>query len=299
MPLKLSANRAEHTENPLHLDRDSADSPFFEVFRTDDYYKSLSGVSIRRCVEIDEPARTRPPSTSVGGKEGSRVILRYSNGRPAILTRKVGAGDVLLVTTSADLSWNDWPLVKGMYVPFLDMSLNHLLHAQTQNHNLSAGEPVRWIAPEKLAGQAFALMRPDGKIERLGPPETFEGRPVVTTSSTNRAGIYRLVHADQLKTKAGEPSISRAERSLEGEGRGVPFAVVPDARETENLDSLTDQQMDERLGFKAVHLTAGEDVNVFSGVERLNREWTLWILLAALAVAMGETALAWLCGRPW
>src|SRR5205085_7656427 len=102
LPLKLSANRAEHTENPLHLDRDSADSPLFEVFRTDDYYKSLSGVSIRRCVEIDEPARTRQPPTPVGGKEGSRVILRYSNGRPAILTRKVGAGDVLLVTTSAD-----------------------------------------------------------------------------------------------------------------------------------------------------------------------------------------------------
>src|SRR2546430_6660908 len=43
----------------------------------------------------------------------------------------------LFRSTAADLYGSDWPLVKGMYVPFLDMSLNHLLHAQTQNHNRS------------------------------------------------------------------------------------------------------------------------------------------------------------------
>jgi hypothetical protein len=199
-----------------------------------------------------------------------------------LLTRKVGAGEVLLVTTSADLSWNDWPLVKGMYVPFLDMSLNHLLHAQTQNHNLTAGEAIRWFAPEKLAGQAFALLHPDGKTERLGRPETIEARPVITTAAINRAGVY------QLKSLA--PSEERA---------AVPFAVVPDVRETENLDVMSDQQLDELLGFKAIHLTAGDDMNAFSGAERLNREWTMWLLLAVLGVAVGETLLAWLCGRPW
>ena len=55
---------------------------------------------------------------------------------------------------------NDWPLVKGMYVPFLDMSLNLLLQGQSHNHNLTAGESIRWFVPEKLSSQAFALAHP-------------------------------------------------------------------------------------------------------------------------------------------
>jgi hypothetical protein len=35
----------------------------------------------------------------------------------------------------------------------------------------------------------------------------------------------------------------------------------------------------------------------FSEVERLNREWTLWLLLAVLALALGESLLAYWCGR--
>jgi hypothetical protein len=278
LPFRLSSGSLARVENELHLDRESADSPFFAAFRTDDYYKSLSSVAVRRYVDLDASVK-RGGEGSAGG---SRVTLRYSKGRPAIAWGKSGAGDVLFVTTAADLSWSDWPLVKGMYVPFLNMSLNFLLHAQTQNHNLTAGEPIRWFVPEKLSGESFGLVHPSGKLDRLGRVDTSEGRPVLSAGSTARAGVYQLMAL-----------------SASGDKESVPFAVAPDLRETENLDVLTDPELDERLGFVPIHRTAGEDTSVFSGTERLNREWTLWLLGVVLAVAVLETALAWFCGRPW
>src|SRR5262249_58974715 len=116
----------------------------------------------------------------------------------------------------------------------------------------------------------FVLVRPDGKRVRLGLPEVVEGRPLLTAAGTSHAGIYRLLPADEAPatdaTRPGEPT-------AEGESPGVPFAVVPDLRESEDLTSLTDGQLDERLEFKPVHLLAGDDPDVFSGADRLNREW--------------------------
>lgn len=123
----------------------------------------------------------------------------------------------------------------------------------------------------------------------------------MTADELFRAGVYRLLpdaENNQVVNKALQSS-SRKRSLAAGTGDGVPFAVVPDLRETETLEAWTDQQIDERLGFKPIHLTAGDDVAVFSGAERQNREWTPWLLMVVLAMAFVETGLAWLCGRPW
>ena len=79
----------------------------------------------------------------------------------------------------------------------------------------------------------------------------------------------------------------------------IPFAVTPDIREVETLDAFTDAQLDERLGFKTVHITASDDASVFVTTERFRREWTIWVLLGVLLLSLGEVVLAWLCGRGW
>ena len=58
----------------------------------------------------------------------------------------------------------------------------------------------------------------------------------------------------------------------------MPFAVVPDLRESENLEALTDEDMDQRLGFPVVHLKAGgtlsflqmQPVRYLSGLSELH-----------------------------
>jgi hypothetical protein len=296
LPLELAARQENPAGAPFHLDRGTAGSTFFSLFRTEEYYKSLNRVKVQRYLEVLEPAKKDQAAES--GTELGRVLMRYDNGHPALVSRKVGAGEVLLVTTSADLSWTDWPSWETgtMYVPFVDLALNHVLHGQAQGYNVAAGQPLRYHPPERDATRAFAILGPDGQRVRLGPPEMIQGRPVVTAAETPRAGIYHLVYADAPEAPAQEAEQAAPK---ETDRAGVPFAVVPDPRETESLECLSDAQIDERLGFKPVHLTAGEETGALAGKERQSHEWTLWVLAAVLATCLGETALAWLCGRPW
>ena len=80
---------------------------------------------------------------------------------------------------------------------------------------------------------------------------------------------------------------------------GTPIAVVPDLRESVDMTTLTDGQIDEQLGFVPIHITAGVQEAASAGADRLNREWTVWALMAVLALVLAEVLLAWWCGKAW
>jgi hypothetical protein len=215
---------------------------------------------------------------------------------PALASKKVDAGEVLLLATAADpgwkegssdLVWTNWPLHPA-YVPFIDVAVAHLLHGQTQNHNLTAGETLRWY-PADLLPRSFALQHPDGTNVRLGLPEKAGNRTVVTATDLTTAGVYRLIASGSGDAVVG---------GLEQKKLGVPLAVIPDLRESENLESFSDAELDQRLGFTPIHLNAGGATTI-SASDRLNREWTLWLLMAVFALAICEALLAWWCGRAW
>ncbi|MBV9122654.1 MAG: VWA domain-containing protein, partial [Planctomycetes bacterium] len=279
LPLDLEAAQDSPAQKPFRLDRNSADSTL-AAFRMEEY-KALNRVVVQRRLGVQEPEGN--------GQEPGRVLLRYDDGRPAVVARQVGAGEVLLVTTSADPSWTNWPREAGdTYLPFVHLAVHHLLDRQAQNFNQVAGQPLRYTPSERDAARPFLVVRPDGQQVHLGPPEMIQGRPVVTAPDTSQAGIYHLAPANKPASEATKE-----------EQAGVPFAVVPDPRETEDLASLSDEQLDQRLGFRPIHRMAGEEATAFTGTERQHREWTLWMLAAVLGVALGETGLAWLCGRAW
>src|SRR5262249_31803945 len=148
------------------------------------------------------------------------VLLRFTDGKPLLAARTVGSGCVMFMTTSADPSWTDWPLWFGTFVPFVDMAVNRLLLATSQEHNGTAGEPIHWFVPEADAARAFVLRGPNGHTRRLGLPEPVRGRPLVTASDTALAGVYKIAATD--------------------EAEGEPFALRPDPRETLDLAALTD-----------------------------------------------------------
>jgi hypothetical protein len=279
LPAQLQNAPALGQQAVFRLDRDSAEKPAFRLFREDESYKALNGIEVRQRL------RTEPGADQ---REAAAVLLRYTDGQPAVLSRQVGAGEVLLVTTSADLSWSNWPLWHGTFIPFLDAMLNHLLQGQTQQHNVLAGQPLRWYPGQQDASRTFILVDPEGRRQRLGAPELQGGRSVITANLAARAGMYHLTYADS--------SASLVRPKGENEAEGIRFAVTPDPHETENLEALSEPQLNERLGFQPVHLIAGEEPLPVSAA-RLNREGTHWLLAGVVLLGVCEMGLAWLCGR--
>ena len=206
LPAAVAEEKAEVLPVPARLDRSSISDRSFTMFREDKYYTALNGIEVRHRLVVDEP-KTKETTEN----DPAHVIMRYIDGKPAVVTRRVGAGEVMLVTTSADLSWSDLPLRNGIYVPFVDAALNHLLQDQGQTHNLTAGVPLRWYPTEWDSVHPFVLIDPSGRPTRLGTPELEKGRPVVTAGDTMQAGIYRLAFEDS----SAEPGASDG-RSLAG-----------------------------------------------------------------------------------
>jgi Aerotolerance regulator N-terminal/von Willebrand factor type A domain/CARDB len=303
LPLKIKGVMDRTVKEPLFLNRDSFALPAFVKFKSDEFYKDFNRIEVYRAMELAEETPVAPGLTPQGGEGGNEsvagaatVALRFQNGMPALVRKRVDAGEVLFLTTAADPGWKDgssnpvwtdWPL-HFVYVPFIDVAVAHLLHGQTQNHNLVAGETLRWY-PADLLPRSYTLEHPNGTIVRLGLPEKAGNRSVVTAGDLTTAGIYRL-SASALGDAGGGV--------MEEKKTGVPLAVVPDLRESENLESFSDAELDQRLGFTPIHLTAG-GATVATASDRLNREWTLWLLMAVFALAICEALLAWWCGRAW
>ncbi len=216
------------------------------------------------------------PKTAVNKADLGRVLLRFTNGRPMLLSKNVGSGSVMFLTTSVDPSWSD--LFKTYaFVPFINGSIAQMVEQSSAAYNLTAGQPLRWAPPE--GQKSYSVIRPDGERTYLGRPKDVEGRLRLGAFDTSMAGVYQIVSDDGKETDR--------------------LVFNPDTRETENLEPLDDDRIDDQLGFKPVHLVTGFDGSSFSGTERSRNEWTIWALTALLIFALGETLFAWFCGRAW
>jgi hypothetical protein len=305
LPVPLTDAASFPLDKPVSLDRKSASLPGFEQFRTDDYFEKMNVFPIAKSLGLEEPGRQsklQPTGqTSDGTKEGARAIFRYTNGQPAVVTRKIGFGEVLFVGTSADPgykarshepTWNWLPLWGHGFVPLVQAQVNYLLHCQSQGHNSTAGEQVHFIPPQEMAQSSFVLITPgertatgtsllpEGDRVPLGLAATENDRPLVVTPTLARAGVYWLT------TRDNDP------------GDRKPFAIAPDTRESADLQMLSDADIDRQLGFTPIHVSMREGGEAFFAAERTNREWTIWLLWIVLAFATGESLLAWYCSRP-
>lgn len=271
LPYRIAKVEIAPRDKPFVIDRQSADDAPYERFRDQRGYAGIDRIEVRRLLALD---------AATDGE--SRVLLRYAGGRPAVASRKrVGQGEVLLFTSSVnDPAWSDW-FVAPAFVPFVQVTMGHLLEGRPRALNRVAGEPIVWQVPPTDAETAFDLVLPDGQRRRLGYPASAGGRLVVTADDVSRAGLYRVVAVG--RDNADEPT----------------FAVVPELRETEDMELLSPEQIDKQLGFSAYHATAGDDGAAFSGAERLKREWTPWLLALLLLAVLGEMVFAWYCGRSW
>ena len=83
-----------------------------------------------------------------------RVLISLDDGTPLLIERLLGAGRVLLFTSSLDREWNDLP-VQPVFVPFIAGLANHLLGGAGFTNEAALGSTLAVRALGMQGGQIF------------------------------------------------------------------------------------------------------------------------------------------------
>jgi len=138
---------------------------------------------------------------------GKTALISLANGDPLLLEQKVGAGRVILVTTSADRDWSDLPL-KTAYLPLLQSLGQHL--AGGKRGHLDAGTPVNAAKeislPPGFVGKTLRVTKPN-KQDTEVPIVGEKDRALATITDNDRAGIYRVVLPAGAAKESGAPQM--------------------------------------------------------------------------------------------
>jgi hypothetical protein len=364
VPLKGKVKDFGH-KAPIFVDRKTFNLPAYQEFKEKKLFEAFNLIKIYKAFEVEEPTRGEVKQEEPGAlgedtrqdlkkpltdeekqkkaeederkaeqekkDENITVALRYTNNWPAVVSRRIGQGEVIFITTSADpgglndtdsvdnrdqqFTWNNWA-TNPFSTVFMKRTLAHLIAGSSQDLNFTAGKTFTWNARDK-AGKFFTLYHPRAeepkkddkdknedkpaakkekrKIERLGTPTREEntGKLLVRANDLYQSGIY-LIEAMDPADEARDDDDDRADGKF-------PVAVVPDPNETLHLEAFENKAFDEflQLSTPVRHLLAGTNEVKATGTDRFHQEWTIWLLWLLLILAICEVGLAWFCGRAW
>lgn len=206
------------------------------------------------------------------GSEPVHLVATFANGKPALIEKRLGAGTVMLLTTSiSDAAHDDpWDLLPTGPEPWPFIALangivQHLAGAGQTQLNYLAGQTVVLPLESDEQVTSYVLQLPDGSALRqtLTP-----GQQNLSISSTDALGNYRV--------RAG----GRQERL----DRGYSVNVPP---EMSRLERVVSSDVVTALGADRTQVATNRDEIALSvGVGRVGRElFPLLILVVALAMA--------------
>ncbi len=269
LPFELAAIETTKPETPFKPAPDTTESPsFLSKLRDFPFSDATARVDIWTYLGTNEASAT-----------GGRVVMRLDNGKPIIVAKALGDGEVLMLLTSLDAKWTNWSSNSGSYLSIVQMLLSHFTGRVTPGTNRVAGESFAWAPSE--ATRVVDLLRPNKSRSKLGKSVVAAdgGKPTVTATDAFVAGVYQMGYEDESALT------------------GPRFAVNPDQRESYDLDSMTDDAVASAVGFKPILVSAGNEADSLVGSERDRRELTVYILMVLFAIACVECGWAWHCGR--
>lgn len=195
--------------------------------------------------------------------DDGEVLMRFDSGDPLLLERAVGDGRTMLVTSSLDLGWSNFPL-QGLYLPFVHETLSYMIQPPLQQRAWQVGDMVDLTPAFGDGATQLDVIVPDGST--------------VTVSADNP--FYR----------ASMPGFVRSES-------GVNFAVniEADAAELAQVDVtvLHDQILNPET---TPNVAAGvRTAQLVAELEQPQRIWW-WIILTVLLLLLLE---AWIANRTY
>lgn len=149
-----------------------------------------------------------------GGTPNGDVLVRFSNGAPALVERDVGDGRAALLLTTVDRDWSDLAIRPG-FLPLVRQMVLYLGGALDDGtaRLVHVGESAIVRVPR--GADEIVVRAPSGHETTLRP----EGAPTVMVTATDEVGLYHVL----ARAGGGEAREIGAER----------FTVLLDARESD------------------------------------------------------------------
>jgi len=241
------------------LDRDE-----FRVFRT-------GGAAVFSQVRFGQMIATEPSLA-----KDSRVLLRYTDGLPALLERQVGKGRVILFTSSMDDDWTDLPL-RSIFVPLVHQIARTLSNSLVHDAEevIEVGQTLTLPLPPDP--RRVALLRGPQQDEVRLDPMGADEEGLTSFSEARVPGHYNLYWSDpdsgteQLKTR---------------------FAVRVPSRESK-LTALSAKALHEAIPGLIYHGSTGQESGAESPGEVVRTSSLLPALWLCLLIALiGESILS-------
>lgn len=129
---------------------------------------------------------------SVGS--GAEVAARFDNGDPALISASLEKGRVLIFTSSADDTSNDFPL-KSIYAPFWQQALRYLENFREQRHWREVGDIInsRELLTETALRYSKGNPDPNEAIVILDPQKKrLDLSPKSDLAAMEKAGFYEI-----------------------------------------------------------------------------------------------------------
>ncbi|RME23316.1 MAG: VWA domain-containing protein [Deltaproteobacteria bacterium] len=256
----LGKAETDGTWQGIHFGRIKTDHPVFDVF-DHPQLQALRHVRAKKAVVME-------PSLHQGERN---VLIEFENGLPALVEHRYGKGKVILLATSIDMDWCNWP-TRATYPPFFQRLLGYLAGGVERRTPpvLEVGQP--FVTETAADTAAVVIESPSGKTWKLEPQEAGKGRFKVTFSETWWPGWWNV----ELENDSGQ----RLAATPPG------FVVHPPPSESD----LTP------IGEKSLRRIVGERAKLLSSARPSAGSSSLsgWLLIVAALALLAES---WLIRR--
>ena len=142
-----------------------------------------------------------------GAQPAGSVLIALANGDPVLIEQKVGAGKLLLFTTSADRDWNDLP-VKTIYLPLVQSLTQYLAGGERGmlDAGIIVGTAKELSLPPGYVGKSLRVTKPNKQTAEVAITGVKD-RAAALIEGNDRAGIYRLSLPAGGEKESGMPQL--------------------------------------------------------------------------------------------
>ncbi len=315
-PVRIGERRIHAQDDPAGLDAASVAHPSLAMFRTTDE-SELSAARVSVSYDVGPPSPLPPPTRGGGGTgapadgdrggggtgapaDGDRgggetgqldTMLRFADGRAAIVQAPVGEGRVIVCAFPAGIDGGDLPL-KAAYVPLLHQLVSYLAASDPTHRMVTVGGSCALRFGIENAARRFVLALPPDTTQAIGG-DGASRRNVPLNGVTGPDSI--LVRCP-VTTATGPHTVSVLDAS--GQVRGADAYVANLAEAESDLTVAGETEIAALTG--SVPMAFASDADNIERVVRANRfgsEYWSTLLLVALSLMAVEAYLARAFGR--